>query len=240
MALLKSVDIDSGKRELEKLKMLSNHSHVATINQVFESGDLMYFRFDYSRFTLEEILNVHLRLDESHLRIIASSIFLAIKHIATSGIVHTAISIATIRFSSNGRPLLSNFENCTWTTADTTSNIDFAGLGSCILECMNGKPSEDLRDPAQIRRKRESNKMFGLSNGESWSGYKLLVDFLETLFNNSTPSIVKLEKPHPYVLQQPGYRTLTPFLELASLECHAIWRRAAVKQVGGTDSAIHG
>jgi hypothetical protein len=74
MALLKSVDIDSGKRELEKLKMLSNHSHVATINQVFESGDLMYFRFDYSRFTLEEILNVHLRLDESHLRIIASSV----------------------------------------------------------------------------------------------------------------------------------------------------------------------
>lgn len=74
MALLKSVDIDSGKQELEKLKMLSNHSHVATINQVFESEELMYFRFDYSRFTLEEILNVHLRLDESHLRIIASSV----------------------------------------------------------------------------------------------------------------------------------------------------------------------
>lgn len=74
MALLKSVDIHSGKQELEKLKMLSNHSHVATINQVFESEELMYFRFDYSRFTLEEILNVHLRLDESHLRIIASSV----------------------------------------------------------------------------------------------------------------------------------------------------------------------
>jgi hypothetical protein len=74
MALLKSVQIESGKRELEKLKMLSNHLHVATINQVFESGELMYFRFDYSRFTLEEILNVHLRLDESHLRIIASSV----------------------------------------------------------------------------------------------------------------------------------------------------------------------
>lgn len=74
MALLKSVDINSGKRELEKLKLLSNHSHVATINQVFESGDLMYFRFDFSRFTLEEILNVHLSLDESHLRIIGSSV----------------------------------------------------------------------------------------------------------------------------------------------------------------------
>lgn len=59
---------------------------------------------------------------------------------------------------------------------------------------MNGKPSEDLRDPAQVRRKRELNKMFGLSNGESWSGHKLLVDFLETLFNDAMPSIVKLEK----------------------------------------------
>jgi hypothetical protein len=74
MTLLKSADVDSGKRELEKLKMLSNHPHVTTVKQVFESGGLMYFRFDYSRFTLEEILNVHLRLDESHLRIIASSV----------------------------------------------------------------------------------------------------------------------------------------------------------------------
>lgn len=74
MALLKSADIDSGKRELEKIKMLSSHPHVATVNQVFESEGLMYFRFDYSRYTLEEILNVHMRLDESHLRIIASSV----------------------------------------------------------------------------------------------------------------------------------------------------------------------
>ncbi|KAF1363096.1 hypothetical protein EJ07DRAFT_163018 [Lizonia empirigonia] len=192
MALLRSTDIHSGKRELEKIKTLSSHPHIATINQIFESEGLMYFRFDYSRFTLEEILNF----------------------------------------------FQANFENCTWTTADITSNIDLASLGSCVLECMNGKPSEDLRNPAQIRRKRESNKMFGLSNGESWSGHKLLVDFLETLFNDSAPSIIKLEKPHPYVTPQPGYCTLTPFLELASLECHALWRRAAVKQVGGTDDAI--
>ena len=60
---------------------------------------------------------------------------------------------------------------------------------------MNSKPSEDLRNPAQIRCKQELNKMFGLSNRESWSGHKLLVDFLETMFNNGTPSIVKLKKP---------------------------------------------
>lgn len=76
MTLVKSVDIESGRQELEKIKKLSNHPHVATIGQVFESDQLMYFRFEYSRFTLEEILNVHLCLDESHLRIIASSVCL--------------------------------------------------------------------------------------------------------------------------------------------------------------------
>jgi hypothetical protein len=60
---------------------------------------------------------------------------------------------------------------------------------------MNGKPNKDLRSPAQVRRKRESNKMFGLRNGESWSGYKLLIDFLENMLNESTPSLIKLEKP---------------------------------------------
>lgn len=74
MALVKSVDVDSGQRELEKTKNLSNHPHVATISQVFESEQLMFFRFEYTRFTLEEILNVHLCLDETHLRIIASSV----------------------------------------------------------------------------------------------------------------------------------------------------------------------
>ena len=67
MALLKSADIDSGKRELEKIKMLSSHLHIAKTNQVFESEGLIYFRFDYSWYTVEEILNVHLRLDKSYL-----------------------------------------------------------------------------------------------------------------------------------------------------------------------------
>lgn len=47
-------------------------------------------------------------------------------------------------------------------------------------------------------------------------------------------------RKHPYVIQQSGYSKLTPFLELASLECHALWRRAAVKQVRGTGNTSHG
>ena len=74
MAIVKSVEIESGRRELEKIKKLSNHPHVATVNQVFESDKSMFFRFEYSRCTLEEVLNVHLCLDECHIRIIASSV----------------------------------------------------------------------------------------------------------------------------------------------------------------------
>ncbi|UPX14881.1 stress-activated protein kinase signaling cascade [Ascochyta rabiei] len=74
MAIVKSVEIEPGRRELEKIRKLSPHPHVATINQVFESDTSMFFKFEYSRFTLEEVLNVHLSLDESHVRIIASSV----------------------------------------------------------------------------------------------------------------------------------------------------------------------
>ena len=74
MVMVKSMEIETGRRELEKIRKLSSHPHVATINQVFESETSMFFRFEYARYTLEEVLNVHLCLDESHIRIIASSV----------------------------------------------------------------------------------------------------------------------------------------------------------------------
>lgn len=60
---------------------------------------------------------------------------------------------------------------------------------------MNGLPNENLRDLSMIRQKRDTNKMFGLSKGEQWSGYKLLVDFLDSMFNEGVPALAKLEKP---------------------------------------------
>jgi hypothetical protein len=46
-----------------------------------------------------------------------------------------------------------------------------------------------------VRRLRASNKTFGLDNGEQWSSYKLLVDFLDNMLNVEIPAIAKLEKP---------------------------------------------
>lgn len=60
---------------------------------------------------------------------------------------------------------------------------------------MNGWPNEDLRNPDEVRRLRELNKTFGLANGERWSDQKLLVDFLDNMFNVEVPAIVKLDKP---------------------------------------------
>lgn len=60
---------------------------------------------------------------------------------------------------------------------------------------MNGLPSEGLRDLRNIRHHREHNRMFGLEDGEKWSGNKLQVDFLDNLFNGGVPANAKLERP---------------------------------------------
>jgi hypothetical protein len=88
-----------------------------------------------------------------------------------------------------------SFEDCVWASTELTPNADLEQLGIAMLECMNGLPSESLRDLSNIRHQRELNKMFGLHNGETWSGYKLLVDFLDNTFNGAIPAIAKLEKP---------------------------------------------
>ncbi|CAN9236270.1 unnamed protein product [Alternaria alternata] len=94
---------------------------------------------------------------------------------------------------------------------------------------MNGAPKKKLRDLEEVRRLRGSNKTFGLDNGEQWSGCKLLVDFLDNLFNFHVPAIAKLQNPHRYVEREPGYGILIPFLELVPLECFALWHAAAAK-----------
>lgn len=60
---------------------------------------------------------------------------------------------------------------------------------------MNGHPNKQLREPSFVQQQRESNKIFGLEHGEKWSGYKLLVDFLDELFNESKPAISKFDRP---------------------------------------------
>jgi serine/threonine protein kinase len=72
--MVKKNNVEAGRRELEKVTKISDHPNVATIKQAFESEGSLFFQFEYTRFTLEEVLNVHSCLRESHIRIIASAV----------------------------------------------------------------------------------------------------------------------------------------------------------------------
>ena len=74
LAMVKETSTEAGQDELTKVTKLSDHPHVATIKQAFETDTSWYFQFEYARVTLEEVLSVHTRLEESHIRVIASSV----------------------------------------------------------------------------------------------------------------------------------------------------------------------
>ncbi|RAQ98954.1 hypothetical protein DDE82_008745 [Stemphylium lycopersici] len=136
-----------------------------------------------------------LMIKVQHLRLKLHAIFLAVQHIAKIGIIHNAISIATIRFCINGKPLLADFDEFSYATTKKSPNKDLKCLGLVVLEYMNGVLKKELRNLEEVRRLRAFNKTFGLKNGEKWSGCKLLVDFLDNVFNAHVPAIIKLEKP---------------------------------------------
>jgi len=89
---------------------------------------------------------------------------------------------------------------------------------------MSGSPNERLRDPIRVRQLRDSNKTFGLENGEEWSHQKLLLDFLDQMFNDSIPAIAKLDKP-----VSDHYQRDPPSLPTQASVCHT---RASLQYPG--------
>jgi hypothetical protein len=71
---MKETSTEMGLAELTKINKLSDHPHVATIKQAFETDTSWYFQFKYARVTLEEVLSVHTQLEERHICVIASSV----------------------------------------------------------------------------------------------------------------------------------------------------------------------
>jgi serine/threonine protein kinase len=76
LVMVKEVAVEAGHRQLGMLKRLSDHPHVSAVKQAFETDDSLFFQLEYSRYTLEEVLNVHTRLEEPHIRVIASAVSL--------------------------------------------------------------------------------------------------------------------------------------------------------------------
>ncbi|PZD22572.1 hypothetical protein A1F96_11021 [Pyrenophora tritici-repentis] len=201
LVLVKEMTIQAGRDELEKMKKLSDHPHVSTIRQAFETESSLFLQL------AEMSTSKSSWLDSYRLQITDNIEARAQWHV----------------------PENANFEECIQVTTESTPNRDLECLGIVVLQCMNGTPKKELRDLVEIRRLRESNKTFGLDNGGKWSGYKLLVDFLDNMFNANVPASAKLEKPHRFIESEPNYGILLPFLELVSLECFALWHAAAVK-----------
>jgi hypothetical protein len=98
---------------------------------------------------------------------------------------------------------------------------------------MNGSPSEALRNPVEVRRLRESNKIFGLENGEKWSDQKVMVDFLDNLFDMSVSAVTKLDRP---VSVSFSYEHMAGLIFLASV-CNTRSRLQYPDTVPGTGAA---
>jgi hypothetical protein len=73
MIMLKTMNLATGKRILEKTKLLK-HTNIAQVIDTLEENGKLSLMFEYIRFTLEEVLNVHMPLDEPHIRAIAQPV----------------------------------------------------------------------------------------------------------------------------------------------------------------------
>lgn len=73
MVMVKTLNRRDGLKEAEQLRKLS-HPNIVQLLDVFFRGDEVCIGLEYCRFTLEEIVNVHIRLEEPHLRLIAHSV----------------------------------------------------------------------------------------------------------------------------------------------------------------------
>ncbi|KAK7178713.1 hypothetical protein PSPO01_15242 [Paraphaeosphaeria sporulosa] len=200
VGMMKKLTLETGRQYLEKVQAIDRtHTNILTIREVFETGKNLYLLFGYHRCTLEEVLHVHLTLSPAAIRVC----------------------------STTGRVMLAHFEECVWQTTERTANIDLQQLGLTIVECMEGTASQRLRNIEYIRMQRKANRMFGLENGERWSGCKLLVDFLDDLFNEEKQAVAKFERPHGFLVErEPEDRVMLPFTELVPLECFTRWRPA--------------
>lgn len=58
---------------------------------------------------------------------------------------------------------------------------------------MEGKPKHLSIE--QVRRQRATNRVFGLTDSEQWSGHKQLIDFVDDLFSIQRKWQAKYDRP---------------------------------------------
>nr|OQO31363.1 hypothetical protein B0A51_03358 [Rachicladosporium sp. CCFEE 5018] len=180
--------------EESRVAIALRHRNIHAAFCEIASNLTIHVGFEYARHTLQELLYVHLPLQESHLRTIAHSVFQALQHIYSHGLIHGQVSIRAIRVCrDDGRVVLADCDACK-TSADDT---DLEDLGLALLDCMEGAPRSATA--AHVREQRTMYKVFGLSAPERWSASKQLIDFIDDLF--STQRSVPVKQPnHPNIM----------------------------------------
>jgi hypothetical protein len=71
--MLKKVEYASGKDQISKLQLL-RHTNIVSLQNAFLHESQIYLAFEFAPITLEEVLHVHLRLEEPQIRTIATSV----------------------------------------------------------------------------------------------------------------------------------------------------------------------
>ena len=73
LVMFKELDVDQGRNELETLQQIS-HPNIIKLRQAFEQNSSIFIGFEYYRCTLQEMLHVHISLEEPHVKAIAKSV----------------------------------------------------------------------------------------------------------------------------------------------------------------------
>ncbi|KAF2439140.1 hypothetical protein P171DRAFT_490574 [Karstenula rhodostoma CBS 690.94] len=224
LIMVKKRDRAPGSVEKEA-HSVSKHENIINLLGVVLQGEIIELSFEYSRFTLAQVLHVHLKLEERHIQCIAHAVFGALDHLAQHRMMHHNVQAKTIRFTTPDiRIVLSDFEAVTADKGSRTDSSDLIDLGFVLLECMEGRilPAEK-RSKDFILEQRTANRVFGLTNAEIWSGCQDLIDFLDELFNERRTVSARYSRHHPFVSSQVDYECMRPYIELVSLECHTSW-----------------
>ena len=108
--------------------------------------------------------------------------------------LHGHVDLTSIRICGRtGRVLLADCHQCTYLDG-SRGNQDLEDLGLVLLSCMDGGLPRILT-AEHVREERATNKVFGLTDAERWSGAKQLIDFLDDLFLFRRRPAAKFERP---------------------------------------------
>ena len=73
LLFIQEVNKERGEKEFKILSEIS-HSNIIKVRQAFENNDRVFLGFEYFRHTLQELVCVHLPLEERHIRTISRSV----------------------------------------------------------------------------------------------------------------------------------------------------------------------